>query len=48
MRRLEEMLIIGEKEAEEGNVSVRKHGEVDLGTMTLEAFSAIIIKEITV
>ena len=42
------MLIIGEKEMEEGKVSVRKHGDGDLGSMTLAEFSALIIKEITV
>ena len=34
------MLIIGEKEAENGTVSVRRQGEGDLGTMTVEAFAA--------
>jgi threonyl-tRNA synthetase len=28
------MLIIGEKEAADGTVSVREHGQGDLGTMT--------------
>ncbi len=32
------MLIIGEKEAENGTVSVRRHGEGDLGEMTIQAF----------
>ncbi len=32
------MLIVGEKEAEEGKVSVRKQGEGDVGTMTLNEF----------
>jgi threonyl-tRNA synthetase len=32
------MLIVGEKEEAEGSVSVRKHGEGDLGTMKAEAF----------
>lgn len=32
------MLIIGEKEAEEGKVSVRKKGEGDLGTFTVQEF----------
>ncbi len=32
------MLIIGEKEAEEGKVSVRKKGEGDLGTFTVPEF----------
>lgn len=32
------MLIVGEKEEESNTVSVRKHGEGDLGTFTLEEF----------
>lgn len=32
------MLIVGEKEAEEGKVSVRKQGEGDVGAMTIEEF----------
>lgn len=32
------MLIIGEKEAEEGKVAVRKKGEGDLGTFTVQEF----------
>ncbi|MCX2479900.1 threonine--tRNA ligase [Pedobacter sp. MC2016-15] len=42
------MLIIGEKEMAEGKLSVRKHGEGDLGEMTIEAFRELLIKEITV
>ena len=34
------MLIIGEKEAENGQVSVRRQGEGDVGTMTVEEFAA--------
>ena len=32
------MLIVGEKEAESGMVSVRKHGEGDVGTQEAAAF----------
>ncbi|GGG00394.1 threonine--tRNA ligase [Pontibacter amylolyticus] len=32
------MLIVGEKEQENGAVSVRRHGEGDLGTMTVDEF----------
>ncbi len=39
------MLIVGEKEQEEGKLSVRKHGEGDLGSMTIEAFTDIMQKE---
>jgi len=40
------MLIIGEKEERDGTVSVRKHGEGDIGTFTVKEFSEIINKEI--
>ena len=39
------MVIVGEKEAEEGTVSVRKHGEGDLGTFSLDAFKTLIKEE---
>ena len=42
------MLIIGDKEMAEDKVSVRKHGEGDLGEMTLEEFNNLLRKEITV
>ena len=41
------MLIVGEKEATSGALSVRRHGEGDLGTMTKEAFVTSIEKEIS-
>ncbi len=40
------MLIVGEKEAEEGKVSVRRKGEGDLGSMTIEEFIAYAKTEI--
>jgi threonyl-tRNA synthetase len=40
------MLIVGEKEAADNMVSVRKQGQGDLGTMSAEAFAEIINKEI--
>tara|TARA_B110000046_G_scaffold35749_1_gene39020 strand:- start:37617 stop:39548 length:1932 start_codon:yes stop_codon:yes gene_type:complete len=40
------MLIIGEKEIENDTLSVRKHGEGDIGTMKIEELSAIVYKEI--
>ncbi|MFB1021522.1 MAG: threonine--tRNA ligase [Vicingaceae bacterium] len=40
------MLIIGEKEIENGTLAVRKHGEGDIGTMKVEEFTALIKKEI--
>jgi threonyl-tRNA synthetase len=39
------MLIVGEKEASAGEVSVRKHGGADLGSMKTEAFAEMIDKE---
>jgi threonyl-tRNA synthetase len=41
------MLIVGEKEATSGELSVRRHGEGDLGTMTKEAFVTSVEKEIS-
>jgi threonyl-tRNA synthetase len=40
------MLIVGEKEQSEQKVSVRKKGEGDLGSMSLEEFSDLFQKEI--
>ena len=41
------MLIVGEKEATSGELSVRRHGEGDLGTMTRENFVKNIENEIS-
>ena len=40
------MLIVGENEKSEGTVSVRKQGEGDVGTMTIEAFAEQIRSEV--
>ena len=40
------MVIVGEKEENDGTVSVRKHGEGDLGTFTIEEFVSLIKEEI--
>jgi len=40
------MLIIGENEEKDGTVSVRKHGEGDLGTFSIEKFKELIKEEI--
>jgi threonyl-tRNA synthetase len=40
------MLIVGEKEESEGTVSVRKQGEGDIGTFTVEEFAKIVNEEI--
>ncbi len=39
------MLIVGEKEAENGTISVRRHGEGDLGEFKIEDFIAYVEKE---
>ncbi|MEO7212300.1 threonine--tRNA ligase [Mucilaginibacter sp.] len=48
VKKIPYMLIVGEKEAAEGQVSVRKHGQGDLGSMSIEELKQQIIKEITV
>ncbi|QNL49131.1 threonine--tRNA ligase [Olivibacter sp. SDN3] len=48
VKKIPYMLIVGEKEVENGTVSVRKHGEGDLGSMTAEAFQTQLTKEITI
>ena len=48
VKKLPYMLIVGEKEMESGTISVRKHGGVDLGSITPEEFKDLLIKEITV
>lgn len=48
VKKIPYMLIIGEKEVESGTISVRKHGEGDLGTMTIDQFQDKLIKEITI
>ena len=40
------MLIVGEKEVNEGTVSVRRHGVGDLGSMSVEQFAQTINEEI--
>jgi threonyl-tRNA synthetase len=46
MSKIPYMLIIGENEENQGIVSVRKHGEGDLGSFTVEEFVKIIEAEI--
>ena len=46
MNKIPYMLILGEQEEKDGTVSVRKHGEGDLGSMSVEAFSELINNEI--
>ncbi len=46
MNKIPYMLIIGEQEENDNAVSVRKHSEGDLGSMSIEAFSQLINNEI--
>jgi threonyl-tRNA synthetase len=49
-RKIPYMIIVGEKEENEGTLSVRKHGKGDLGTFTPEDFIKLVeneIKELT-
>jgi len=39
------MLILGEKEVDSGNLSVRARGQKDLGSMNLADFSNLVIRE---
>ena len=40
------MLIVGENEAAEGTVSVRKQGEGDMGSVSIEAFAERVQREV--
>ena len=46
LKRIPYLLIVGEKEAESGMVSVRKQGEGDKGSMKIEEFAELISSEI--
>ncbi len=46
LKRIPFLLIVGEKESETNSVSVRKQGEGDRGTMTVEEFASYINKEV--
>nr|WP_294790333.1 threonine--tRNA ligase [uncultured Mucilaginibacter sp.] len=48
VKKIPYMLIVGEKETEQNEVSVRRHGQGDLGSMSIEDLKKQIIKEITV
>ena len=47
VRKIPFMLIVGEREEAERKISVRRHGGEDLGSMNLQEFKNLIIKEIT-
>lgn len=46
MSKIPFMLIVGDQEAENGTVSVRKHGGEEIGTISMENFAQIVKKEI--
>lgn len=46
LKRIPYMLIVGEKEAENGEVSVRRQGEGDKGTMSVDAFAKLVNDEV--
>ena len=46
MKKYPYMVIVGEKEEAENSVSVRRHGQVDLGSMSVEDFAAMINKQV--
>lgn len=46
LKRIPYLLIVGEKEAETGCVSVRKQGEGDKGNMTMEEFAQFLNEEV--
>ena len=46
LKRVPLMLIIGDKEAESGTVSVRRQGQGDVGSMTIAEFAQYVQKEI--
>ena len=46
MKRIPYMLVVGEKEAQNGEVSIRKQGEGDQGSMKIEDFAKKISEEV--
>ncbi len=46
LKRIPYLLVVGEKEAEAGEVSVRKQGEGDKGSMSIEAFAQFLNDEV--
>ena len=46
LKRIPYLLVVGEKEAENGSISVRKQGEGDKGSMKIEKFVEFINEEI--
>jgi threonyl-tRNA synthetase len=46
VRKIPYMLIVGEKEEASGSVSVRKHGQGDLGSFTIDEFISLVKNEV--
>ncbi|MCK9398863.1 MAG: threonine--tRNA ligase [Bacteroidales bacterium] len=46
VRKIPYMLVVGEKEEASGSVSVRKHGQGDLGTFTVDEFISLVKNEV--
>ena len=46
LKRIPFMLVVGEKEMEEGTVSVRRQGGKDEGSMTVGNFAALVSDEV--
>jgi threonyl-tRNA synthetase len=46
LKRIPYLLVVGEKEAQNGEVSVRKQGEGDKGTMKIATFAANLTEEV--
>jgi threonyl-tRNA synthetase len=45
LRKIPYMLVVGDREAEDGAVSVRRHGEGDLGSMPVDEFAGRVAGE---
>ncbi len=46
LQKIPYMLVVGDKEAEEGTLSVRKRGEGDIGSMSVEDFKNLAVKDV--
>ena len=46
MRKIPYMLVVGEKEEASGSVSVRKHGQGDLGSFSIDEFISLVKNEV--
>jgi len=47
LKRIPYMIIVGEKEVETGDISIRKQGQGDLGIMSVDAFAELINNEVS-